>query len=244
MQVPEQVRRLGIVFAILVVVTVVLRFGVIPASYFSPAQHKASTVEREIAKPIRFAGTATCRSCHEEHYEIKYGGKHRGLACETCHGPSVGHAENPGDVKPYAPRDRKFRPVCHAYDPSRPTGFPQINPTTHNPLVACITCHQPHEPEPPEVPRECGACHGQIARTKALSSHARLACTTCHVVDERHKTAPRAALPTKPETREFCGQCHAGGTAESAVPQVDLASHGGSYRCWDCHYPHLPEGRP
>ena len=213
---PEQIARLGIVVAILLAVTLALRFAVIPASFFSRELHRSSTVERELANPIRFAGTTACRSCHEEHYETKYRGKHRGLACETCHGPSTAHTENPAEVKPYAPRDRTFCPVCHAYDPSRPTGFPQINPATHNPSVACITCHQPHEPEPPEVPRDCSACHGQIARTKAVSSHARLACTTCHTVDERHKVTPRAALPTKPETREFCGQCHASGSSGPA----------------------------
>lgn len=244
MRVPEQVQRLGIVVAILAILTLVMRFGVIPAAYFSPKLHRSSTVEREIAKPIRFAGMATCRSCHEEHYEVKSRGKHRGLACETCHGPAVKHTENPEAEKPYAPRDRNFCPKCHAYDASRPTGFPQINPESHNPEMPCITCHLPHEPEPPEVPRECEACHGQIARTKAVSSHARLACVTCHTVDERHKVAPRSALPSKPQSREFCGQCHATGTAEPRAPKVDLASHGGSYRCWDCHYPHLPEGRP
>ena len=244
MRVPEQVTRLGIVVTILVGVTLVMRFVVIPRSYFSRDLHQSSTIKRETAKPIRFAGMATCRECHEDQYEIKSKGKHKGLACETCHGPAVAHTENPEAVKPYAPRDRKFCPTCHAYDASRPTGFPQINPMSHNPLKPCITCHRPHEPEPPRTPAECEACHAQIARTKAMSSHALLPCITCHTVSERHKITPRAALPTKPETREFCGQCHATDAAEPTAPKVDLATHGGSYRCWECHYPHYPEGRP
>jgi len=243
-RVPEQITRLGLVIAILAGATLVLRFVVIPASFFSRDLHRSSTVQREIAKPISFAGMGTCRECHEEQYEVKSKGKHKGLACETCHGPAVAHTENPEASKPFAPRDRKFCPTCHAYDASRPTGFPQINPMSHNPLKPCITCHQPHEPEPPQVPRECEACHAQISRTKALSSHALLSCTTCHTVSQRHKVAPRTALPTKPETREFCGQCHATGAAEPDAPKVDLATHGGSYRCWECHYPHHPEGRP
>jgi hypothetical protein len=151
--------------------------------------------------------------------------------------------------------------VCHAYDASRPTGFPQINPTAHNPLKPCISCHNPHDPVPPRVPQECSACHGQIERTKAVSSHALLPCTTCHRATPQHRTSPRAALPTKPETREFCGTCHAKGAADGllqgvpaaeaqrlgaakkAAPKIDISDHGGSYLCWQCHYPHLPEGR-
>jgi hypothetical protein len=244
MAVREQVRRLGLVIAILVAVVVMVRFVLIPRAYFSTALHRASTVRREAAKPLRFAGMAACRECHSDVYDTKVAGYHKGLACETCHGASAGHAEDPMSVKPFAPRDRTFCPVCHAYDRSRPTGFPQINPASHNPGLACIACHNPHDPVPPEVPQECSACHAQIARTKAVSRHAGLACTLCHEVDEQHKVAPRSALPTKPQTREFCGQCHAGGEAGSRVPQIDLAAHGQHYLCWQCHYPHMPEGNP
>jgi len=244
MAVREQVRRLGVVAAVLAGVVLPMRFVVIPPGYFSTRLHRASTVKREVAKPIRFAGMTTCRECHSDIYDKKAASYHRNLGCETCHGPSAKHAEDPMGVKPYAPRDRKFCPVCHAYDRSRPTGFPMINPTIHNPLKPCITCHNPHDPTPPEVPQECSACHAQIARTKAVSRHALLPCITCHQVSEQHKISPRSALPTKPQTREFCGQCHASGAPNPDAPKVDLASHGGTYLCWQCHYPHMPEGNP
>ena len=243
MAIREQVRRLGLIAAIVVVAVLAVRFIAIPRSYFSTRLHRSSTVKREVAKPVSFAGMATCRECHSDVYDTKSNGYHRGLACETCHGPSAKHAEDPMSVKPYAPRDRKFCPVCHAYDRSRPTGFPQINPTIHNPLKPCITCHKPHDPVPPEVPHECSACHAQIARTKAVSSHALLRCTTCHTVPERHKSAPRTATPSKPERREFCGMCHGKDAAEKTAPKVDVTTHGCPYLCWQCHYPHLPEGR-
>jgi hypothetical protein len=231
------------VAAVLVLAALAVRFVMIPRSYFSTRLHQASTVEREIARPVSFAGVAACRECHFEEYDRKTKGYHRNLACETCHGPSARHAEDPMAVKPYAPRDRTFCPVCHGYDPSRPTGFPQINPAAHNPLAPCISCHNPHDPVPPEVPHDCSACHAKIARTKAVSSHALLPCATCHTASEQHKITPRTALPTKPETREFCGRCHATDAANPNAPKVDLATHGGAYRCWQCHYPHLPEGR-
>ncbi len=243
LRLPEQITRTGFVLIAIVGIIILLRFVVLPPEVFSTRLHQSSTVRRITSLPIRYAGTAACAECHEDEYESKNGGFHRGLACETCHGAAMEHVDSPESVTPPAPRDRKFCPVCHAYDPSRPTGFPQINPTLHNPRKACINCHDPHDPEPPEAPRECSACHNQIWRTKAVSSHALLTCTTCHEVQAQHRIAPRKALPTKPDTREFCGKCHAKNATNLDSPTVDMATHGGTYLCWQCHYPHLPEGR-
>src|SRR6266545_415219 len=222
MRIPEQVKRLAVVIAVIVAGVLVTRFYAIPRSLVSTDLHRASTIERELAKPVKLAGSETC---------------------EGCHGPAAKHADDPTAVKPPAPRDRKFCPVCHAYDASRPTGFPQINPTVHNPLKPCIACHNPHDPVPPRTPQACSACHAQIERTKAVSSHALLACTTCHTVSEQHKRAPRTALPSKPQAREFCAKCHGKDSPQKEPPKIDVTTHGTPYLFWQCHYPHLPEGR-
>lgn len=243
MKIPEQVKRLGLVLIALIGLVIVMRFVVLPPELFSAKPHQAAATEREMAKPVRHAGMTACRQCHEDEFELKAAGYHRNVACETCHGPSASHAESPGSAQPPAPRDRKFCPVCHGYDPSRPTGFPQINPASHNPLKPCIICHDPHDPVPPETPQECSACHGQIASTKALSSHALLSCTTCHEVAEEHKIQPRrSARPTKPDSRDFCGDCHSSEGGITRAPKVDMMTHGDTFLCWQCHYPHLPEG--
>jgi hypothetical protein len=246
-RIPEQANRLAIVIGVVVALTLLARFVFIPRSLVSTDLHWAAATERESVKPVKFAGSSACQDCHEDIATKKAKSFHRGLSCEACHGPAARHADDPSAMKPPAPRDRKFCPVCHAYDASRPTGFPQINPTAHNPLKPCIACHNPHDPVPPKVPRECSACHGQIERMKALSSHALITCTTCHKAPELHRRSPRTALPSKPETREFCGKCHAAGTAAKdapkEAPKIDLATHGGRNLCWECHYPHLPEGR-
>jgi hypothetical protein len=239
MKVPEQIKRLAVVFVVIVAGVLLVRF-LVPASVVDRKIHRQSTVQQVVSTPIQFAGAAVCGDCHEDETNKKKKGFHKGLACETCHGPSIKHAEDPSSGKPFAPRDRKFCPQCHAYDPSRPTGFPQINATVHNPLKACVSCHNPHSPEPPNIPRECSACHAEIARTKALSRHALLACTTCHTVPIQHKQLPRSVRPTKPETREFCGKCHDKGSPEKTAPKVDAATHGGRPLCWQCHYPHMP----
>jgi len=242
-RIPEQVHRLAIVIGAIVVATLVARFVVIPRSLVSQDLHEASTVQRELLKPIKFAGSTACQMCHGEVAERSRGGYHKTLSCEGGHGPATKHAENPMSGKPPAPRDRKSCPVCHVYDPSRPTGFPQINLTAHNPLKPCIECHNPHNPVPRKAPQACEACHAQIERTKAVSSHALLRCTTCHTVPDRHKTEPRSAAPSIPQRREFCGTCHAKDAPEKNAPKVDIPTHGSPYLCWQCHYPHLPEGR-
>lgn len=241
--IPQQFVHLGIVVGVVLAAILIVRFLLIPDSYLSADVHRASTIAHELSHDVTFAGVAVCIDCHEEVEDKRGKGYHKGVACETCHGPSAKHADDPENIKPPAPRDRKFCPTCHAYDASRPTGFPQINPVTHNPVKPCISCHDAHDPVPPEPPKECQACHGQIERTKSLSAHALLPCSTCHTATEEHRKSPRSSLPSKPDTRAFCGTCHGNGALQSDAPKVSMAEHGGPYLCWQCHYPHLPEGR-
>ena len=178
---------------------------------------------------------------------IKKNSYHRTVNCEACHGPAAAHIASFNEdeiVLPTVPRKRGSCPLCHEYNPAKPTGFPQIDPVTHNPVKPCISCHDPHAPTPPEVPGECSACHAHIARSKALSPHAMLECTQCHIVPEEHKTYPRSYLPSKPISRADCGKCHhESAESDKFIPRIDIATHGEEYLCWQCHYPHYPEAK-
>lgn len=240
--IPQQVPRLLAVFAVAALGLIVARSVLIPDTFGDIGRYRAAAIDSIVAHPKKYAGHQECVLCHGSVNERRVQGNHRGLSCEVCHGPAASHVAAPMDVKPSAPRGRGFCPLCHAYNAARPTGFPQIDPVAHNPLTPCITCHEPHEPEPPAVPEECSACHGQIARQKAVSHHATLPCTTCHDAPEQHKVSPRDVTPTKPANREFCGGCHApDAPSPQRIPRVDLRSHGEGYPCWQCHYPHYPE---
>ena len=186
---PEHILRLLLVFLIIIGGIFIIRL-IIPPTLKDHQVQIAAAIEKEQAREIKYAGSEICTNCHEDQNNLKKNGYHRNLSCETCHGPAQGHTENPAEIKPPAPRDRKFCPVCHAYNSSRPIGFPQINPVAHNPLQPCITCHEPHDPKPPETPRECKACHGEFERTKEVSPHVLLKCTTCHVTPAQHKVTP------------------------------------------------------
>jgi cytochrome c553 len=245
MRLPEQVKRLGIVIASIVAVVLLLRFAILPESMFSAKPHQAAAVLREMAKPVRHAGVAACRECHEEQFQEKLGGAHRRIGCENCHGPAMAHAADENAARPPRPREREFCLRCHAYDAARPDGFPQVDPQEHRPRKKCLSCHEAHDPVPPKTPTDCGGCHGRIARTKALSTHALVECSRCHTVDEQHMTEPRMARPTKPGSRDACGPCHVAGSIDPAASRatVDMTTHGGTTLCWQCHYAHLPEGR-
>ena len=241
---PQQVNRLVILFALLVLGLFLARHYLVPKTFGRLGHYRAAALETIMARGIRYAGRQACADCHEDVVKMHGLSHHQTVACEACHGPAAAHTEAPMEHKPPAPRGRGYCPLCHGYDPSRPTGFPQIDPVAHNPLKACISCHNPHAPEPPHVPEECSACHGEIARTKAVSPHALLACTRCHETDERHKVTPRLSRPAKPRDRAFCGQCHdKNAKSPKEIPRIDLASHGERYVCWQCHYPHNPELR-
>ena len=259
-RIPQQVTRLLVLFAFFVVALVVARHYLVPPTFGDIGHYRAAAIPQIAAQPVKYAGREACADCHPDVIETHARGRHHFVGCETCHGPAAAHVANPAEVKPRVPRERDFCPRCHGYDPSRPTGFPQIETASHNPGQACVTCHTPHAPAPPTLPASCAACHGEIAKTKAASRHATVPCTRCHEASDQHKDMPRANPPTKPTTREFCGQCHAKGADEKSggrglesgvgrpesgadIPQIDMSTHGQRFLCWQCHYPHSPEVR-
>lgn len=244
MKIPDQIKRLSVPFALLIVALVGMRYLLVPKSFGKYGHYRADAVDGIAGNEIRYAGHEACAVCHTDVTQTKSNGYHRSVSCEVCHGPAQAHIDDPTGVKPPAPRERGYCPLCHGYLASRPTGFPQIIPATHNPVKPCYTCHNPHDPKPPHVPEECSACHAGIARTKAVSSHSELPCIRCHDTPKKHMTEPRNFRPKKPMNREFCGGCHAVGASSPAhIPRVDPAGHYTKYLCWQCHYPHLPEAR-
>jgi hypothetical protein len=244
LKIPQQIVSLSIIFALLIAALIISRTLLIPKSFGQYGHYRAEAVEEVASRPIQYAGYRACLDCHDDIYQLKSRSNHQGLSCEICHGAAAKHAEAPDEEIPTAPRERDLCPLCHGYNPSRPTGFPQIIAASHNPGKPCITCHNPHDPVTPRKPQDCSACHREIWNEKAISPHVSLPCTRCHAIKEAHLISPRSALPQKPASREFCGECHSqDADSPGDVPRIDMAAHGGNYKCWDCHYPHHPEAR-
>jgi hypothetical protein len=241
-RIPDQVKRLSIPTVILVGSFIILRHLLIPADFGKYGHYRASAIDDTVSQQVKYSGHMICEDCHDDIIAIKKKSYHRDVMCEVCHGPSAAHTEDPDGNHLTAPRDRGYCPLCHEYLPSRPTGFPQIVSESHNPMRACISCHDAHDPKPTDVPKECEACHAEIARSKAVSHHIYLTCTRCHETQEEHKISPRDYHPEKPRTRDFCGSCHAeGASASQDISRINMTTHYERYVCWQCHYPHLPE---
>lgn len=239
---PQQINRLIIIFAVLIGGLITARYLLVPETFGDIGHYRASAIDSVMVQPIRYAGEQICAECHDEQTEAKADSHHNRVACEVCHGASAAHVEDPEAYIPLAPRDRGYCTLCHGYNASRPTGFPQIDPMVHNPMKPCVTCHNPHDPLTPNVPESCSACHGEIARTKAVSHHAPLACIQCHETDEAHKVTPHLVRAKKPTSRSLCGGCHAkGADSPKVIPRIRMEDHGNGYVCWQCHYPHFPE---
>ena len=267
-KIPPQLISLGILFGLLGTVFLVGRAVFVPASFGKYGHYRGDAIKENEAQPIQYAGSAACADCHSDQADEKARSFHAGVACEVCHGPAAKHIKDPDKNKPTAPRQRGLCPLCHNYNSSRPTGFPQILTERHNPGKPCMSCHNPHDPKPPTPPAECGECHRTIASQLMVSPHTSLECKTCHEVPENHKINPRLNRPGKPHNNGFCAKCHdtkakAKGDKEAkgekdaksetapkvdrtvdVVPQVDSKTHSGRYLCWDCHYPHHPEAAP
>jgi len=230
-------------FAVGIVGLVVARALIVPATFGEHGHYRAAAVDEIRQLPAAYAGIKACTDCHSDIYDLKQASVHKGLSCEACHGAASAHANDPESVKPVVPTGRDLCVLCHGYLDSRPSGFPQIIASTHNPGKSCMTCHNPHSPIAAGAVEECAACHAGIANQKAVSHHVDIACTRCHTVPKEHFAQPRIFAAQKPSSRDVCGACHANAASAAEIPQVDLATHGGRYLCWDCHYPHFPEAR-
>jgi len=239
---PDQTKRLLIIFVFFITGWLVVRHHLVPPTFGQRGYYRAAAVDSIAALPISFVGQSQCVECHVDEGAVKTASYHRDVSCEVCHGPGAKHLDDPSANSLLPAKERTLCTVCHSYTASKPTGFPQIEPLTHNPADPCIKCHNPHDPKPPTTPSACGACHGEIARTKSVSHHASLECTFCHQTQELHKISPRAAIPGKPANRDFCGGCHSRSVdSPKEIPRVDMDSHGDGHLCWQCHYPHYPE---
>jgi hypothetical protein len=241
-KIPEQIRRLLIPFFIIIIGFFLTRWLMTPSDFGLLGHYRASSIEVNAQKEIRYAGAEACTECHDQVAAAKKQGYHQGISCESCHGPTVSHTQDPQNVKPAITRTRALCLLCHEYLPTRPTGFPQVISDSHNPAKPCIACHRPHDPKPPQPLKKCEACHAKVQRVLTLSNHSSLDCTSCHETPARHYIQPREYPPKRMQNRQVCLECHdktAVGSQE--ISRIDGAVHNEKYLCWQCHYPHMPE---
>ena len=138
--------RPAAVFLIGLLLFVILRAAIVPATFGEYGHYRASALDDARRHPLRYAGQAACGDCHSDILEVREKGKHKGISCEACHGPAAAHVADPYSGKPVRPESASLCARCHEADTAKPRWFKQVNSRDHAGGQACTACHQAHSP--------------------------------------------------------------------------------------------------
>jgi uncharacterized CHY-type Zn-finger protein len=140
------IRLAGLFFAGLLVFTVA-RAELVPPTFGKLGHYRAAAIDEIGAKPPEYAGQQACAGCHADVVELRAQARHRGIACESCHGPLAKHAADPGQMTPKLPEARPLCVHCHAANTGKSKRYPTVDITEHAGDETCLTCHTPHNPK-------------------------------------------------------------------------------------------------
>jgi hypothetical protein len=143
---PPQIVRLVLLTLGIVGSYCVARKLLVPKTFGEYGWFRGAALGEIAARQPVFSGMKSCDECHSEILQRLAKHEHKGVSCESCHGPSRAHAEDP-DVEPsrvkFADSDCLR---CHQSSPSRPLWFKQVDLLEHFRDDRCTGCHQPHQP--------------------------------------------------------------------------------------------------
>ncbi len=126
-------------------------FGVHETGYMYGWYREGNVQEWKDPQP-KYLGAVYCAECHEEKTTGRDASPHGAIQCENCHGPALGHPDDPPALA--IDRSRELCLRCHAWLPYPTSGrmaIPGIDPQSHNPGEECSSCHDPHHPNLEEM---------------------------------------------------------------------------------------------
>lgn len=138
--------RVAAVFLVGFVLFLILRGVLVPRSFGQYGHYRGNAIGEIAALPISYAGHQVCEGCHTDVADMKSKGVHKGVACESCHGPLAKHADDPASIQPAKLDTAKLCVRCHEANLAKPKNFPQVASEDHSGGAACDSCHQPHSP--------------------------------------------------------------------------------------------------
>jgi hypothetical protein len=144
---PPQIIRLVLLTIGIVCAYFSARYFLVPPSFGQYGHYRANALQEIASRQPYWAGRRACDSCHGAIVQKLDKAEHKGLSCETCHGQSLAHVENPEVKLPKMSYGQCVR--CHQASSSRPKWLHQINVRNHY-TGLCSECHAPHQPN--EVP--------------------------------------------------------------------------------------------
>jgi len=178
---------LGLLFAL------TLRTFLTPDPTRLSSTYRLENIGEWASWPVRLAGASYCTDCHKEISVRWQASRHRNVTCADCHGDTQPHLEHKSSLVVDISRD--FCGTCHAANPVRPQGFPQVDISQHWGNTPCVACHNPHDPwtyRPSRLTHEvsgnyqnCLSCHDPTAAGNRPIPNDHLSydntrCLTCH----------------------------------------------------------------
>lgn len=144
MKMPPQIFRLVLLTIAIVGSYLVARKLLTPESFRQYGFYRGNALLEHASHPTVYAGRKACTECHEDIVKKLAAKEHKTLGCETCHGVSQPHVDNP-DVKLVKIGDNTCL-RCHENNGSRPAWMKQIIVKDHFRGDKCTGCHVPHQP--------------------------------------------------------------------------------------------------
>ncbi|PLW97994.1 MAG: hypothetical protein C0591_05415 [Marinilabiliales bacterium] len=144
---PVQVKRLLLVFAFFIAISVALIYFLTPKSFGEYGHYRGKALEEISSTEIKYVQMDDCAMCHDSIAELKNSGLHATLQCEVCHGPGFNHIEDYENNRMEIPNEGQFCMRCHIMNAASPKKvIKQIDAVEHAEGEDCITCHNPHQP--------------------------------------------------------------------------------------------------
>jgi hypothetical protein len=130
------------------------RFVMVPSDFglhgksFTYNYYRLSNIDEWKAFEVKYKGKETCsgEKCHNTNVEENLLSHHKVVECENCHGPNLGHPEDPKKLP--IDRSRSLCIKCHGYLPypdNRRSEMRTIDPQKHYIDKECSECHNPHK---------------------------------------------------------------------------------------------------
>lgn len=145
--------RLVMIIVVLVVVFMLVRSFMIPASFGTYGHYRGDNLEEQMNMPLVHLESAFCRECHQEQHTGWQGSEHRAVNCEVCHGHWEIHNGNLKTMTAVKSDDACM--LCHQALTGRPESVSQIKSRdlhlaeleeSGTGKQTCVECHDPHAP--------------------------------------------------------------------------------------------------
>lgn len=143
---PPQLNRLIIIFAVIAIAFVSLRWVARPASFGEYGHYRGDALTEIAKREPAYVTRTQCAECHDEEAGKNSAGPHQHISCQTCHGPGREHIKEPDTKNIVHPEPRALCIRCHEHREARPANFPQIDVDDHAGDAKCNTCHDVHNP--------------------------------------------------------------------------------------------------